>query len=283
MQIPTFDEYVASLGQMTPHVDPLAASPATASLKSAAASLAALPVVDRPALTAWITASPEWVPALGLAVGLSQERLKNQLRHALGSSGWVSLARADPAGLIDYLDDTFALVAMLEQQRSRTYDFGDLLVARAGTRTSAIRAGVSGRRLEDEIEAIARDLGLECETRTKFHGRHNRLAPCDLVIPSGRDAEIVVAAKGFDSTGSKLTDAVREIEEMADVRLPRQVVIAVIDGIGWKSRQADLKRIHSLWESRQIDGMYTLSTLERFRTDLAEVAHLRGLGARAAD
>jgi hypothetical protein len=48
-----------------------------------------------------------------------------------------------------------------------------------------------------------------------------RTAPCDLAIP-GTDAVIVVAARGFDSTGSKLTDAVREVEEMTDVRLARR-------------------------------------------------------------
>lgn len=88
---------------------------------------------------------------------------------------------------------------------------------------------------------------------------------------------IAVAAKGFDSTGSKLTDAVREIEEMADVRLPRQYIMAVIDGIGWKSRKTDLQRIHHLWETGQIDGMYTLATLVDFRHDLEEAATLRGL------
>jgi len=102
-------------------------------------------------------------------------------------------------------------------------------------------------------------------------------APCDLVVPNSDDAQIVVAAKGFDSTGSKLTDAVREIEEMADVRLPRQFVIAVIGGIGWKSHQADLRRIHNLWVTKQIDGMYTLATLAQFRHDLEDAARLRRL------
>ena len=86
-----------------------------------------------------------------------------------------------------------------------------------------------------------------------------------------------MAAKGFDSTGSKLTDAVREIEEMADVRLPRQYVMAVVDGIGWKNRAADLRRIYALWQSQQIDGLYTLASLDRFRTDLTDAARLRGL------
>ncbi|NED64675.1 hypothetical protein G3I15_27495, partial [Streptomyces sp. SID10244] len=67
------------------------------------------------------------------------------------------------------------------------------------------------------------------------------------------------------------------IEEMAEVRLPKQLVLAVIDGIGWKSRQSDLRRIHQLWADRQIDGMYTLVSLDRFRDDVREFAALRRL------
>lgn len=175
------------------------------------------------------------------------------------------------------LDAEYDLVRLVEVQRGRRYEFGDILVARAGTRVTATRAGASGRRVEDDIEAIARDLGLAYETRTRFMGRNGRTSPCDLVVPSGPDAAIAVAAKGFDSTGSKLSDAVREIEEMADVRLPRQFIIAVIDGIGWKSRIADLRRIYTLWERKQIDGMYSLASLDRFREDLVGAARLRGL------
>jgi len=277
MSIPSFETYVSSLGRMTAHVDPTATSPATVEIKEAAASLGGLTAIDEKSLVDWVTQHPTWVPVLGLAVGLSQEKLKNSLRHAFDTSSWTSLARTNPGGLVAYLNEDLDLIRLLEAQRSRTFDFGDLLVARAGTRVSAIRAGISGRRLEDEIEAIALDLGLECGTRTRFTGRNNRTAPCDLVIPSAEKPSIVVAAKGFDSTGSKLTDAVREIEEMADVRLPRQTVMAVIDGIGWKSRQADLKRIYVLWESQQIDGMYTLSNLGDFRIDLEEAARLRHL------
>ena len=175
------------------------------------------------------------------------------------------------------LDREFGLVRLVEDQRRRSYDFGDILVARASTRQTANSAAISGRKVEDRIEAIARDLGLPCETRTRFIGRNHRTAPCDLVIPSGKAAAIAVAAKGYDSTGSKLGDAVREIEEMADVRLPRQYVIAVIDGIGWNNRVSDLRKIYTLWEREQIDGMYTLATLDHFRHSLKIAARLRGL------
>lgn len=45
---------------------------------------------------------------------------------------------------------------------------------------------------------------------------------------------------------------------MAEKRLPTQFIMAAIDGIGWKSRIRDLRRIYDLRASNQIDGMYTL-------------------------
>lgn len=273
----SFDEYLSTLGRLTGHVDPTASTPEAEAIKSAAQSLAELPTVDLASLTTWAAVNAEAVPVLGLAVGLGQEKLKNALKDEFDTSGWVKLARSRADELVGWLDRDYDLLRMLTVQRRRPYDFGDLLVARAGSRVTATRAGQSGRKVEDEIEAIALDLGLTYQARTQFAGRNGLTAPCDLVVPNGSAAEIVVAAKGFDSTGSKLTDAVREIQEMAQTRLPRQFVLAVIDGIGWKSRQADLRRIHELWVNQEIDGMYTLATLDQFRDDLEDAARLRGL------
>lgn len=272
-----FKQYLATLGRLTAHIDPTVTTPEAQEIKDAANALAALPTVDVAHLAAWAKANPFRVPVLGLVVGLGQEKLKNALRDEFDSSGWVTLARERPDDLVRWLDTDFDLVRTLTVQQARQYDLGDVLVARAGSRVTATQAGQSGRKVEDEIETIAAGLGLPYETRTRFTGRNGRTAPCDLVVPGAGHASIVVAAKGFDSTGSKLTDAVREIEEMAEIRLPRQFVIAVIDGIGWKSRQADLRRIHALWANQQIDGMYTLATLDQFRADLEEAARLRQL------
>lgn len=277
MAIPSFEEYVATLGRLTAHVDPTATTSNAVSIKTAAASLASLPEITTDVLSEWITENPSAVYVLGLAVGLSHEKLKNTLRHHFGTSSWNLLAKSRPQDLISMMDQEYDLVRLLNVQRLRSYDFGDILTARAGTRATATRAGQSGRKVEDEIELIADSLGLKSAPRTRFVGRHGRDAPCDLAIPSANSAQIVVAAKGFDSTGSKLTDAVREIEEMAEVRQPRQFVMAVIDGIGWKSRAADLRRIYDLWATDQIDGMYTLATLDAFKADLETAARLRGL------
>jgi len=83
-----------------------------------------------------------------------------------------------------------------------------------------------------DAPVLAQDLSLMTAARTRFTGRNGRTAPCDLAVLSGAHVVIAVAARGLDSTGSKLTDAVCEVEEMADVRLPTQFIMVVIDGIG---------------------------------------------------
>jgi hypothetical protein len=65
---------------------------------------------------------------------------------------------------------------------------------------------------------------------------------------------------------------------MAHVREPRQFVYTIVDGTGWLRRRADLRRIHTLWARRSIDGMFSLAQLGDFRTELIQAAaihHLR--------
>ncbi|MET3635568.1 hypothetical protein [Curtobacterium oceanosedimentum] len=272
-----FDEYVERLRPLTPHVDPLAPSRASSQIQQVAKDLETVHPTTVDELAAFLQRNPDGVPTVALVVGLSQEKLKNALKHEFGTSSWRSIAKIDPGRLSRFFDSAYGMLGALDQHLNRSYTFGELLVARAGSRVSAIRAGAAGRSIEDAIEQIAMDLGLDSTSRTRFIGNGGRTAPCDLAIPSRDQPMIVVAAKGFDSTGSKLTDAVREIEEMAAVRLPRQLCLAVVDGIGWKSRINDLRRIHRLLEDSQIDGLYTLNDLEEFRTDLREFARLKGL------
>ncbi len=274
----SLEAYVESLSQLDRPFDPTVPTAESEAIRAIADQLAALPTIDQATLAEFVANHSDAVPILALAVGLSRERLKNVLRHHLGSSGWVTLSRERAGDVVAMLDQEYDLVRLVGEQLHRSYDFGDVLVARAGTRRTAAAAGVTGRRVEDEVEAVADLLGLPHQTRTRFQGRGGATAPCDLASPSGgSDAKIVVAAKGFDSTGSKLTDAVREIEDMANVRLPTQFVMAAVDGIGWKSRAADLRRIYDLRHGDRIDGLYTLNTLGEFRADLEEAARRLGL------
>lgn len=273
-----FEEYVASLGRLTAVIDPTASTPAADDIKDAVSSLESLDGIDLESITAWTVGHPSQSYVLALVVGLSREKLSNHLRDWLGTASWRKAAREHARVFIEKMDQEFDLVRLLRTQRNSDYTFADILVARAGSRATASTAGQSGRKIEDEIEAIAQSLKLPYVPRTRFEGRNGRTAPADLAVPaSGREAMIAVAAKGFDSTGSKLSDAVREIEEMADARTGGQVALAVVDGIGWKGRMADLKRIWTLWDTGEIDGLYTLATLDEFKDALDTFATLRGI------
>src|SRR5262249_30719289 len=127
-------------------------------------------------------------------------------------------------------------------------------------------------------EQVVQALGLPYAMRVRFSGQRGQDAPCDFAVPGGgQHALIVGAVKGFDSTGSKLSDAVREIEQMAAVRLPRQFVFAFVDGIGWLGRKADLRRIYKLWADHAIDGLYSLARRADFQQDLGDAARRLGL------
>lgn len=276
----SFEDYVS---QLTALGGVGVVDPATRlMIETAAEALASAAVIDRSTLAAMIAANPEWVRVLGLSVGLSQENLRGVLNDGFGTSGWVTLARTRSTELVAHLDDTLDLVAKIETQRARDWTFADVLIERQGSRSRAGGAIDRGRALEDLVEAVVLTLGLPHVMRTTFGSRARATAPCDLAIPAGgAAAQIVVGIKGFDSTGSKLSDAVREVQQSADVRLPRQYVFAVVDGAGWRRRRRDLRRIYDLWANRSIDGLYTVATLDDFRADVEHAADRLGIGRTA--
>ncbi len=251
----------------------------TSQANALAQALTTLPEIDRVNLAALISKHPDWVPLLALCVGLGGEKLKRQLQFRLGTSGWVILARQRPLDLISMLDEQFCLVDRVRNQYRRTWSFADVLVERyLASRRTASGAATRGRSVEDAVEQVINSLGLPHDVRTRFEGASGSTAPCDFAVPtSGAGALIVIAAKGFNSTGSKLSDAVREIEEMANNRRPMQFVYAVVDGIGWLGRQADLSRIFLASSTNRIDGLYNLSMMDEFRADLIQAAKRLGL------
>lgn len=272
----SFESYlaqVAALGGVR-EVDPKQ----RAMVEKAAEAISNAPAIDRLILANIIRANPDWVRVMGLVVGLTQEGLKGALVAGFNTAGWVTLGRQRSEDVIAYLDDQYGLVTRLRDHIAHDWTLADVLMERLGSSSRAGGAIDRGRALEDLVEGVVTGLGLPHVMRTTFEGRRGDTAPCDLAIPSGGiNAAIVVGIKGFDSTGSKLSDAVREVQESADVRQPSQYVFAVVDGAGWRRRRRDLERIHGLWVSRSIDGLYTVATLDDFRVDVAAAADRLGV------
>jgi hypothetical protein len=267
-----FEEFIGAIAPLQEAAVAEKADETAESIRRGVERLESLPAIDVKSLADLISEQPEWIRVLALAVGLSQEQLKNLLTYRFKTSSLAKAARSDPRGVVDALD-ALGLRDGIESGRRRHYSYADLLVERYASRARAGRAIGRGRLLEDAVQAVVEGLRLPYEMRGRFFGRGAKDAPCDLAIPAmGRDAEIVVAIKGFGSTGSKLTDAVREVEQMAQIRRPTQFVYAVFDGTGWLNRRNDLRQVHRLWEERQIDGLYALAHLPQFREDLAAAA-----------
>jgi hypothetical protein len=279
MSFEAFGEGLSSLGGESSPGDAGVAGALAREAADVARALEALSEVSRQTLAELIKDHPRWVPFLASCVDLGLEQLKRQLQHRLGSSGWLTLARRNPERIIATLDEGWGLVAAVQTQGLRQWRFADVLVERARwSQRSASRSIVRGRKLENVVEETVQGLGLPYEMRVRFQGKGGRNAPCDFAIPrSGDAASIVGAVKGFDSTGSKLSDAVRELKEIAETRLPRQFVFGFVDGIGWRGRRADLRRIYDLWVNQEIDGLYSLSSLDAFQRDLAAAARRLGL------
>jgi hypothetical protein len=272
-----FDRIKASLGRIVEGAT--TEDPTRETIIEGGQRLEALPTIDLDTLAQLVRENPEWIRVLGLAVGLSQEQLQVNLHQWLGTRSYRIAAKQADA-VVKALDG-LGLVERVSADRARTYNYRDILLARYGSRATAGRAIGRGRALEDLAESVVNDLGLPHAMRTRFAGQGNRTAPCDLAIPEGgAGALIVVGIKGFNSTGSKLTDARREIEEMAAIRLPRQYVLAVVDGLGWLSRQADLRKICDLLEDHHLDGLYTQATMDQFRLDVSDAASRLGIAAR---
>lgn len=262
-----FDDFRCQLTSLTPPVDPITTTPQAERIRAAVASLPTH--VDTADLSAWVVQHPTEIPLLGLVVGINRERLIDLLRHRFGTGAWATLARTRPDELVTWMDAEFDLRASLSAQLNRNYSFADVLVERAGSRPVA-------RRVDDAVEEVVAEIGVPHVARAEFVGRGGRTARAELVAPTAEDPRIVIAAKGLDHASIRVAQAVFEIRALASARQPSQRVLVVIDGLGWQLRTGALRRVYQHWADGRIDGLYTLSDLGAFRTDLA--AHARELG-----
>jgi len=268
---PSFRDYLASLSEVSTRQ--LGIDPETEALcRRATEKVNELHAVDVPSVARLVRDDPHIIPVLAAAVGLSQERLRTWLKQHFGTAGWVTVGGDRADEIVAQLDEDLELIDRLQAQAERKWTWADVLARTMAPRQSASRAVQQGRDLEDIVELQVAALGVGFESRTRFTGRGNRTAPADFALPSAEKTFIAVAVKGFDSTGSKLGDAAREIEEMADVRTPHQYVFAVVDGLGWLRRQSDLRRIYELREQLSIEGLFTQRSLGDFGAALQDAA-----------
>jgi hypothetical protein len=93
----------------------------------------------------------------------------------------------------------------------------------------------------------------------------------DLVIPSRDHPKIIIEAKGFEATGSKLTDFLGDVLKIGQAKEYHTYFFLVTDGRGWYNRQSDLRKLVEYHHEGLIDMIYTRARLDRLASDIKHI------------
>lgn len=205
-----------------------------------------------------------------LLLGLSKDAFDAQLKATLGQGGsGVTRYRRDPDTFIQTLID-FGVLDVMALEINRIPHWSDVLVERLRSgRGSAISGQRRGKELEDQVETIVRNVfGDQYTTRCNFVGVKGEFAKCDFAIPGKNSPYIVIESKGYGATGSKMTDVIGDIEKIIAAKRQDTALLFVTDGIPWRNRLSDLRKIVEYQNQGFITRIYTLTMARQFEVDL---------------
>ena len=249
---------------------------------SAIARLTALPKkaeYNRSDIVALLDADfDEAILCARLFLMLSKDNMDAALRGELPAGSGVKAYRSDPDAFIDALE-RLGLLAKMAATINYEPVWSDILVERLRSgRGSAITGQKRGRGLEDFVEALVGEVfGDQYETRCNFSGSGGKIAKCDVAIPDRTRPAIVIEVKGYGATGSKMTDIIGDLDAIIEAKRHNTRLIFVTDGISWKQRLSDLKKIVERQNQGKIDRIYTTQMREEFIADLRSLKTNIGL------
>ncbi len=170
---------------------------------------------------------------------------------------------------------TLVQLGLTEKMRgvvNRPLIWSDVLVERLkGGRGSAIKGQSRGRGMEDFVEEIVRSVfePHQVAVRGSFLGAKGQgNAKADFAIPSMEDPTILIETKAYGATGSKQSDVLGDVAKILEEKRHDTVFILVTDGVTWKERANDLRKLISLQNEGKIQRIYTKSMSQQLKTDL---------------
>jgi len=215
-----------------------------------------------------------------LFLGISDDDMQAALTTSLRAGGTgITRFNKDRPAYLEALVEMGTLAAMTETV-NRPLAWSDLLIERLRSgRGKAIRGLKRGRNLEDFVEEIVKDVFGQgnYETRCKFIGRDGTTAKCDFAIPTKASALILIEAKGYGATGSKMTDVIGDLNEIIKQKRHDTTLIFFTDGLSWTRRAADLAKIVGMQNNGSIARIYTMMMAEDFKNDLLTLKAEHGI------
>jgi hypothetical protein len=115
--------------------------------------------------------------------------------------------------------------------------------------------------LENDVAQVLDRLQIPFQRGATFTGRKAVKAKCDFAVPSKEHPKIVIEAKGFEATGSKLTDFLGDVLKIGQAKDFHMYFFLVTDGRGWRNRISDLRKIVEYHHEGLIDMIYTRARL----------------------
>src|SRR5439155_25952635 len=106
------------------------------------------------------------------------------------------------------------------------------------------------------VSRVFQDVGYD--VRCRFVGsRGVSTEKADFAIPSKRDPGILIESKAYGATGSKQTDILGEMSRIVEEKRHDTHLLLVTDGITWRSRVNDLRKLVTLQNEGKIARIYT--------------------------
>lgn len=202
-------------------------------------------------------------------LGLSDDQFQALFRGIRGDRGCgVKAFLADRAAFIEDLVAAGVLEAMAAEVNREPRWFDTLVERLRSGRGSAISGQRRGRGAEDFVEAILRNVfGDSYSPRCTFTGA-NGTAKCDFAVPSKAAPRIVIEAKAYGATGSKMTDVVNDAIKIKNAKRQDTAFLLFTDGVTWKQRRNDLATLIAMQNRGEITRIYTTAMADQFEADL---------------
>lgn len=207
-----------------------------------------------------------------------EPKLRDLLRSDCGYQ--VTRYRKDKASYIAALN-RMGLQAKMTTAINQPLRWSDVLIERLkGGRGSAIKGQQRGRRMEDFVEKILEEIFDKDQIvpRCRFTGASGlSTEKADFAIPDAADPHILIEVKAYGATGSKQTDVLGDISRIVDEKRNDTIFFLVTDGITWKERTNDLKKLIALQNQGKIQKIYTKAMVGELRSDLRSLKRTYGL------
>jgi len=208
---------------------------------------------------------------LRLFLGMAKDEYDRDIPALFEGSGKVKEFRKDPEAYVATLSKIGLLKKMKAEIEKESHWSDRLAGLFEGGWGSAIKGQMRGRNLEDFVEKILLKI-FEPEqiiARSQFLGASGLSSEkADFAIPSADDAHILIEVKAFNATGSKQTDVLGDIFRIVEQKRDDTAFILFTDGLSWKSRQSDLRKIIKLQNEGKIRKIYTMAMASSFEADL---------------